>query len=155
MRTSSIIGRLAAIVALVVAVVAIVVLLGGNGDEYEVTAEFENASQLVKGNEVVVGGAAAGTVKEIELGPEGQALVTFTVDEEYAPLRAARPRRSARPRSRRSPTARSSSPCRPTLRPARRSTPAASSLRQRPSPRSTSTSSSTPSRRRRSRTSST
>ena len=30
---------------------------------YEVTAEFENASQLVKGNEVVVGGAAAGTVE--------------------------------------------------------------------------------------------
>ena len=69
-----------------IAVVAIVVLLGGNGEEYEVTAEFENASQLVKGNEVVVGGTAAGSIKEIELGPEGQALVTFTVDEEYAPL---------------------------------------------------------------------
>ncbi len=86
MRTSTIIGRLAAIVALVIAVVAIVVLLSGNGDEYEVTAEFENASQLVKGNEVVIGGAAAGTVKEIELGPDGQALVTFTVNEDFAPL---------------------------------------------------------------------
>ena len=72
------IGRIAALVALAVAVVAVFVLLSGSGDEYEVTAEFENASQLVKGNEVVVGGAAAGTVKEIELGPEGQALVTFT-----------------------------------------------------------------------------
>ena len=56
MRTSTLIGRIAAIVALVIAVVAIVVLLSGNGDDYEVTAEFENASQLVKGNEVVVGG---------------------------------------------------------------------------------------------------
>ena len=86
MRTSTIIGRLAAIVALVIAVVAIVVLLSGNGSNYEVTAEFENASQLVKGNEVVVGGTAAGTVKQIELGPDGQALVTFSVDEAYAPL---------------------------------------------------------------------
>ena len=80
------IGRVAALIALVVAVLAVVVLLGG-GEEYEVTAEFENAGQLVKGNEVVVGGTAAGSVKSIELGPEGQALVTFSVDEAYAPLR--------------------------------------------------------------------
>ena len=85
MSSSSVIGRIAALVALVVAVVVVFMLLGG-GEDYEVTAEFENASQLVKGNEVVVGGAAVGTVKEIELGPEGQALVTFTVDEDYAPL---------------------------------------------------------------------
>ena len=80
------IGRVAALIALVVAVLAVVVLLGG-GEEYEVTAEFENAGQLVKGNEVVVGGTSAGSVKSIELGPEGQALVTFSVDEAYAPLR--------------------------------------------------------------------
>ena len=85
MSSSSVIGRVAALIALVVAVVVVVVLLDG-GEDYEVTAEFENAGQLVKGNEVVVGGAAAGSVKGIELGPEGQALVTFSVDEEYAPL---------------------------------------------------------------------
>jgi phospholipid/cholesterol/gamma-HCH transport system substrate-binding protein len=62
-------------------------LLLGSGDEYEVTAEFENASQLVGGEEVVVGGTTAGSVKSIELGDNGQALVTFTVSEEYAPLR--------------------------------------------------------------------
>ena len=81
------IGRIAAIVALVAAVVVVVLVLTGGEDPYEVTAEFENASQLVNGNEVVVGGAATGTVKEIELGDDGQALVTFTVGEEYAPLR--------------------------------------------------------------------
>jgi phospholipid/cholesterol/gamma-HCH transport system substrate-binding protein len=86
LRTSSVIGRIAALVALVVAVVVVVMLLTSNGDEYTVTAEFENASQLVKGNEVVVGGVAAGTVKEIELGPNGEAEVTFSVDDEYAPL---------------------------------------------------------------------
>jgi phospholipid/cholesterol/gamma-HCH transport system substrate-binding protein len=87
LRGSGAIGRIAAVVALVVAVIAVVMLVGGNGDEYEVTAEFENASQLVGGEIVVVGGVRAGSVKEIELGPNGQALVTFTVDEEYAPLR--------------------------------------------------------------------
>jgi phospholipid/cholesterol/gamma-HCH transport system substrate-binding protein len=81
------IGRVAALVALAAAVIAVVVLLTGNGDEYEVTAEFENASQLVTGNEVVVGGVPVGSVKEIELGPEGRALVTFTVSDEFAPLR--------------------------------------------------------------------
>ncbi len=80
------IGRIAALVALAITIVAVVILLRGGGEEYEVTAEFENAGQLVKGNEVVVGGAAVGAVKGIELGPEGQALVTFTVSEDYAPL---------------------------------------------------------------------
>jgi phospholipid/cholesterol/gamma-HCH transport system substrate-binding protein len=86
LRTSSVIGRIAALAALVIAVVIVVVLLTSNSDEYTVTAEFENASQLVNGNEVVVGGVAAGSVESIELGPNGQAEVTFSVDDEYAPL---------------------------------------------------------------------
>jgi phospholipid/cholesterol/gamma-HCH transport system substrate-binding protein len=85
LRSSSVIGRIAALVAFAVAVV--VVLLTSGGDEYTVTAEFENASQLVSGNEVVVGGVAAGSVKSIELGPSGAAEVTFSVDDDYAPLR--------------------------------------------------------------------
>jgi phospholipid/cholesterol/gamma-HCH transport system substrate-binding protein len=87
LRTSSAIGRIAALVALVVAVVVVVILLTSNGDEYTVTAEFENASQLVKGNEVVVGGVPVGTVSAIELGSRGQAEVTFSVNDDYAPLR--------------------------------------------------------------------
>ena len=87
MSSSSLNGRIAALIALVIAVLAVVVLMGNGGSSYEVTAEFENAGQLVKGNEVVVGGTAAGTVKEIQLGPEGEALVTFSVDDDYAPLR--------------------------------------------------------------------
>ena len=81
------VGRVAALVALVVAAIAVVVLLMGNGDEYEVTAEFENASQLVEGNEVVVAGTPAGSVKTIELGEDGDAMVTFTVDDAFAPLK--------------------------------------------------------------------
>ena len=66
--------------------------------------------------------------RTIELGDDGQALVTFTVDPEYAPLRARHhgdgPLLLARPAS---PTARSSSPSPPTRSPARRSPPAAPS----------------------------
>ena len=67
--------------------VTFAVLGAGNGDSYEVTAEFQNASQLVTGNKVVIGGRPVGTVEEITIGEDGQALVRFTIDEGYAPLR--------------------------------------------------------------------
>ncbi|MDQ3759123.1 MAG: MlaD family protein, partial [Actinomycetota bacterium] len=78
-------GRVVAILGVVAVAVLLVMFVGGD-DEYEVTAEFQNASQLVTGNQVMIGGLAAGSVKEIELGGDGEALVTFTVDEEFAPL---------------------------------------------------------------------
>jgi len=82
-----VVGRVVALVALVAVLVAVVfVVSGGGSDDYEVTAEFTNASQLVKGNEVTIGGTRAGTVKTIELGDNGNALVTFSVDEQYTPL---------------------------------------------------------------------
>ncbi len=56
-------------------------------DEYTVTAQFQNASALVPGNQVVIGARPVGTVEEIRLAPDGQANVTFTVDEEFAPVR--------------------------------------------------------------------
>jgi phospholipid/cholesterol/gamma-HCH transport system substrate-binding protein len=58
-----------------------------NGDEYEVTAHFQNASQLVEGNEVLVGGVGVGSIDKIELGDQNEAEVTFTVSDDYAPLR--------------------------------------------------------------------
>ncbi|MGI9019401.1 MAG: MlaD family protein [Solirubrobacterales bacterium] len=74
-----------------VALGAVVLVVGwfalGGEDEYEVTAQFSNASALIKDNQVVVGTKPVGTVKEIRLAPDGQANVTFTVDEEYAPLK--------------------------------------------------------------------
>jgi phospholipid/cholesterol/gamma-HCH transport system substrate-binding protein len=85
-KTSSAVGRIAAIAALGVAAVIVGLLLFGGGSGYQVTAEFENASQLVKGSQVVVGGVPAGSVKSIALGDHGQALVTFSVDDQYAPL---------------------------------------------------------------------
>lgn len=81
------VARVVAIVALVAAVIAVVLVVSG-GDEggYEVTAEFTNASQLVRGNEVTIGGTGVGTVRSIELADNGNALVRFSVDDEFAPL---------------------------------------------------------------------
>jgi phospholipid/cholesterol/gamma-HCH transport system substrate-binding protein len=87
LTTSSAVGRIAAIVALAVAAVAVGLLLFRGGSTYEVTAEFQSASQLVKGSQVVVAGVATGSVKSIALGDHGQALVTFTVSDPYDPLR--------------------------------------------------------------------
>ena len=79
--------RIAAIVVLAaLAVTVVLLLLGNGGSAYRVTAEFQNSSQLVKGNEVVIGGVAAGSVDTIELGDRGQALVTMTVSDDFAPL---------------------------------------------------------------------
>lgn len=79
--------RVAAIAALVVVLVVVgaVALLGG--DSYTVTARLENTSQLVKGNQVTVGGEAVGTVSDIRLSDDGVGLVDLELDEDVAPLR--------------------------------------------------------------------
>jgi phospholipid/cholesterol/gamma-HCH transport system substrate-binding protein len=79
-------ARRAAQVALALAVVAVVYLLLSGGPQYTVTLEFQNASQLVSGNIVAVGGDKAGSVKSISLGEHGQALVEVSVDDRFAPL---------------------------------------------------------------------
>ena len=92
MPTSSVVGRIAAVLALIGAAVVLLLLFVGGGSSYTVTAKFENASQLVTGNTVNVAGVAAGSVKEITLADDGQALVKMEVSEEYAPLPAGNPR---------------------------------------------------------------
>ena len=75
-----------ALAALIAAAVVIFLLLSGGDSPYRITGHFENASQLVTGNEVVIGGTAVGLVDEIELGDNGEALVTFHLDDSHAPL---------------------------------------------------------------------
>lgn len=83
------VARIVAIAVLVVAVIAVVLVVSDSDDDaYEVTAEFTNASQLVRGNEVTIGGTGVGTVKSIELADNGNALVRFSVADEFAPLPA-------------------------------------------------------------------
>jgi phospholipid/cholesterol/gamma-HCH transport system substrate-binding protein len=87
--TSSAVGRVAAILALVGAVAVVLLLVLGGGSSYTVTAEFEDASQLVTGNNVNVAGVPVGSVKQISLSDDGQALVKMEIsDSAYTPLPA-------------------------------------------------------------------
>jgi phospholipid/cholesterol/gamma-HCH transport system substrate-binding protein len=70
--------------AIVVVVVAIVLFTGGGGHSYKLT--FQNAGQLVKGDDVQVGGRRIGNVDSISLTPDNQAEIKITVSDAYAPL---------------------------------------------------------------------
>jgi phospholipid/cholesterol/gamma-HCH transport system substrate-binding protein len=85
--TSSVVGRIAAVLALVGAVVVVLLLVLGGGSSYTVTAAFENASQLVTGNNVDVAGVPVGSIKKISLADDGEALVELEIsDGSYTPL---------------------------------------------------------------------
>jgi phospholipid/cholesterol/gamma-HCH transport system substrate-binding protein len=85
--TTSVVGRIAAIAALIGAVVVVLLRVLGGGSSYTVTAEFVNASQLVTGNNVNVAGVPVGSVKQISLSDDGQALVEMEIsDSAYTPL---------------------------------------------------------------------
>lgn len=72
-------------IALVAALAIYLLAVRGSGTEY--TLIFENAGQLVVGDNVQIGGRAVGTVRSIELTDDNQAAIRVTVDEPYAPLR--------------------------------------------------------------------
>ncbi|HEY4097354.1 MAG TPA: MlaD family protein [Baekduia sp.] len=80
--TASRIAALGAVV--VVAVVAVLLLRGDSKHEY--TLEFQNAGQLVRDNDVQIGGRRIGRVASIKLSHNNLALVRIQVDEPYAPL---------------------------------------------------------------------
>jgi phospholipid/cholesterol/gamma-HCH transport system substrate-binding protein len=73
-------------VALVAALAVYLFALRGGGHEY--TLIFENAGQLVSGDNVQIGGRAVGSVRSIELTDDNRAAIGIAVDEPYAPLRA-------------------------------------------------------------------
>jgi phospholipid/cholesterol/gamma-HCH transport system substrate-binding protein len=69
------------------ALIVVYLLMFGTGSTYTVTASFENASQLVTGNNVSLAGAPVGSVKQISLSDDGQALVKMEIsDSAYTPL---------------------------------------------------------------------
>jgi phospholipid/cholesterol/gamma-HCH transport system substrate-binding protein len=84
---SSLPVRIAGAAAIVAAVVLVALLLFRGDGGYTVTAEFLSGGQLVEGNAVRVSGADVGSVEEVRISENGLALVRFSVDEEYAPLR--------------------------------------------------------------------
>ena len=82
------IRRVAAVAAVAVAVVAVVLILLGSGSSYQVRAVFINASQIVTGDQVQVGGNPVGSVSNIELTPNGQAQLTLKItNSAFMPLK--------------------------------------------------------------------
>jgi phospholipid/cholesterol/gamma-HCH transport system substrate-binding protein len=71
--------------ALGLAVVFAILLLTG-GSKHEYTLVFQSAGQLVKDNDVQIGGRRIGRVAEIKLSDRNLAEVRIQVDEPYAPL---------------------------------------------------------------------
>jgi phospholipid/cholesterol/gamma-HCH transport system substrate-binding protein len=78
--------RAAAVGALLVAVavVAWLLLRGDGGTSYKL--RFENAGQLVRGDDVQIGGRRVGSVNDIKLTDDNQAEIDITVRSGYAPL---------------------------------------------------------------------
>src|SRR4051794_18262442 len=74
-----------AVGALGVAVVVAILLLTG-GSKHEYTLVFQNAGQLVKDNDVQIGGRRIGRVADIKLSNNNLAEVKIQVEEPYAPL---------------------------------------------------------------------
>jgi phospholipid/cholesterol/gamma-HCH transport system substrate-binding protein len=73
----SLAARLGAAGALLAAVIVIAILVLGSNSPYTVRAQFQNASGLVTGNNVLIGTAAVGTVSGIGLTANGLAEVTL------------------------------------------------------------------------------
>jgi phospholipid/cholesterol/gamma-HCH transport system substrate-binding protein len=82
------IGRIAGAGAVLIALVAVILIVLGGGSSYSVKAVFANASQLVKGDLVEVGGTSIGTVGDIALTQNGQAQLTLNItNSKFTPLR--------------------------------------------------------------------
>ena len=74
-------ARILALAALIAAVALAALAMFGGPEQYKVKAVFQNAGQLVPGNEVRVGGQPIGTISDIELDQSANAIVTMEVGE--------------------------------------------------------------------------
>jgi ABC-type transporter Mla subunit MlaD len=75
--SGSLAARLGAAAALLAAVIVVLILVFGSSSSYTVRAQFQNASGLVTGNNVLIGTGAVGTVSSIGLTANGLADVTL------------------------------------------------------------------------------
>jgi len=80
------VARGAALVALVGAIVLLVVVLMGDGGASEYRLRFQNAGQLVKDDDVQIGGRRIGSIRDIKLTDDNQAEVRIAVEDDFAPL---------------------------------------------------------------------
>jgi phospholipid/cholesterol/gamma-HCH transport system substrate-binding protein len=70
--------------AVVVLIVAYLIFAGGGGATYKIL--FAEGDQLVRGDQVQVGGVPVGSIKSISLTSDFKALVTIHVDSSLTPL---------------------------------------------------------------------
>jgi phospholipid/cholesterol/gamma-HCH transport system substrate-binding protein len=78
-------ARILAVGAIVLGVIVVAAVLLSSGSDPTYKLRFQNAGQLVKGDEVQVGGRAVGGITDIELTDDNQAQVTIEM-RELAPL---------------------------------------------------------------------
>jgi phospholipid/cholesterol/gamma-HCH transport system substrate-binding protein len=81
-----VIARVAAAGAVVLAAVVLAVVLLRAADVHRYDLVFESAGQLVKDDDVQIGGRRIGSVRDIELTDDNLARVHIEVQEPYAPL---------------------------------------------------------------------
>jgi phospholipid/cholesterol/gamma-HCH transport system substrate-binding protein len=79
------VAGIGAIAVVAVAVAVILLRSGGGGHPYNLL--FQNAGQIVKGDQVKVSGQAVGSIDAITLTNDGQADVKATITGDAAPLR--------------------------------------------------------------------
>jgi phospholipid/cholesterol/gamma-HCH transport system substrate-binding protein len=75
-------ARIATIAALAAVVIALGVVIFGGGSEHKYNLLFQNASQLVPDNQVLIGGQPVGSVEEITLTKNNLAEVVVGVEQE-------------------------------------------------------------------------
>jgi ABC-type transporter Mla subunit MlaD len=80
--------RIALILGLLATVAATLVAVAGASDQKTYQAELFNAFGLVKGSELRVAGAKAGTITDLDITPQKTAIVTFKVDSGFPEFKA-------------------------------------------------------------------
>jgi phospholipid/cholesterol/gamma-HCH transport system substrate-binding protein len=83
---SSVAARAAALGALGLALVVVAILILGGGSSYSLSADFQNASGLVTGDNVLIGPAAVGTINSISLTSNGEARVHMSLRGGVGPM---------------------------------------------------------------------
>jgi phospholipid/cholesterol/gamma-HCH transport system substrate-binding protein len=79
-------ARFAAVAGVIAGAVLIALVMFAGDGGYRVEAVFNNAGQLVKGNQVTVGGRPIGSIESIELDDRSQAVVEMQIEDDIAPL---------------------------------------------------------------------
>ena len=75
-------ARVAVIAVLAIAVIALGYVIFSGGSEHKYNLLFQNASQLVPDNQVLIGGQPVGSVESIELTDDNLAKVVVSVEQE-------------------------------------------------------------------------